>query len=235
MMKRMGRVLLLGCFLLALVAMGLAVFLSLAREENGRQLLGYRFMLVTGNSMSRSDDAADEKVFFDAGDMILIKEVKEPSDLKEGDVITFVSSSAESYGQTVTHKIREILYSQNGKVAGYVTYGIYTGANDSAPAKPEAVMGRYVCKVARAGGVISFLTSPRGYYLGIVIPLSLLIAFFSMRLGRMVTERRLEEEHTLEVLELRRKIRSLEEELARANADSLLLSEASRRRGWWSR
>ena len=61
--------------------------------------------------MSKSVLSEDEKIFFEAGDLIIIKKVSDVSTLKEGDVITFFSYNPESLGKTVTHN-------------GYVSRGV---------------------------------------------------------------------------------------------------------------
>ena len=67
-------------------------------NRNDRKLFGYRAYIVLSDSMSKTD--------FDAGDLVLVKEVKDFSSLKEGDIISYISQNTENYGQTVTHKIR---------------------------------------------------------------------------------------------------------------------------------
>ena len=63
-------------------------------DRNDRDLLGYKAFIVQSDSMSATD--------FDAGDLIFVKEVS-MSELKEGDIISFISRSTESLGETITH------------------------------------------------------------------------------------------------------------------------------------
>lgn len=93
-------------------------------DKNDRDLFGYKFFVVKSDSMSATD--------FDAGDVILTKELN-PSDLVEGDVITFVSQNDDSYGEVVTHKILEIVVesdAQGNPAKKFRTYGT-TNAPDS--------------------------------------------------------------------------------------------------------
>lgn len=53
--------------------------------------------------------------------MILVKEV-DPSTLKEGDIITFMSQDTDSFGETITHKIRKLTTDAEGN-PGFITYG----------------------------------------------------------------------------------------------------------------
>ena len=65
-------------------------------DRNDRSLFGYKAFIVRTDSMSKTD--------FSAGDLILLKEV-DPSTLKEGDIIAYISQNPANYGETVTHKI----------------------------------------------------------------------------------------------------------------------------------
>ena len=85
-------------------------------DRNDRSLFGYKAFIVRTDSMSKTD--------FSAGDLILLKEV-DPSTLKEGDIIAYISQNPANYGETVTHKIRRLTTDANGD-PGFITYGTTT-------------------------------------------------------------------------------------------------------------
>ena len=87
-------------------------------DKNDRNILGYKFYIVQTDSMSASDKNAHLDVHFDAGDIILVKGVDKSTELKAGDIISFISFNKESYGETVTHMIREVKTNSAGKVIG---------------------------------------------------------------------------------------------------------------------
>ena len=92
-------------------------------DQNERNLFGFKFFVVQTDSMAKTD--------FKAGDIVIAKEVKDLRELKAGDIITFISESSHNYGETVTHKIREVTKDTDGSIA-FVTYGTTTDTDDEA-------------------------------------------------------------------------------------------------------
>ncbi len=169
---------------LALITAVLTIFSSFSDDKNGKEIFGHKFLIVASDSMSKSIESENEPVFFNAGDIVIIKTSYDVKSLKAGDVISFFSYSEESYGKTLTHKIRDVKNSAQGVLIGYETYGINTGVSDSTLVTPEAIMGQYVGKIWGLGNVFSFLQTPQGYYLSVLTPLILLIIFFSIKIGK---------------------------------------------------
>ena len=181
--RTIGTLAWLGFFLAFFMAF-ITFFASFSGEENGKEFFGSRMLIVTSDSMSKSEISRDENVFFNSGDLIIIENVRDLSALKEGDVICFVSESPESWGKTVTHKIKEIRYASDGDITGFITYGINTGKIDTSAVKPENLIGKYSFKISGLGSFFSFLKSARGYYLSVLIPAVIIIIFFSVKLGK---------------------------------------------------
>ena len=132
-------------------------------DQNDRNVFGFKFFIVQTDSMSATD--------FDAGDIVISKEV-DIKTLKEGDIITFVSQSSHNYGETVTHKIREVKRSEDGSI-GFVTYGTTTNTDDEALA--TVIVGKYVGRIPEVGRFFVFLKTTPGYIICILIPFLLLI------------------------------------------------------------
>lgn len=148
---------------------------TLTFDQNDRNLFGIRFYIVLSDSMSLSEKNQGEEVHFNAGDIVLSKMVDDPHTLKEGDVISFISQNSDSFGKTITHKIRSVEYDKNGAFVGYVTYGTNTGTNDEAIVEPEYVLGTYAGKLPGVGHFFSFLKTTPGYISCILVPFLLLI------------------------------------------------------------
>lgn len=146
-------------------------------DKNERSIFGFKFYIVQSDSMSKSENNADMDVHFNAGDMIVIKNLKDPTVLKEDDIIAFVSTNKDSYGQTITHMIYEVKKDDNGKLLGYVTYGTNTGAKDDALVTPEYVLGQYTGKLPLVGHFFAFVKSTPGYIVCILVPFLLLILY----------------------------------------------------------
>ena len=80
-------------WIVVIVAVSMMIFTIVSVStfnRNDRHLFGYRAYIVLSDSMSKTD--------FDAGDLVLVKEVA-PSTLKEGDVISYISQNTENYGE----------------------------------------------------------------------------------------------------------------------------------------
>ena len=134
-------------------------------DQTDRNILGFKFFIVTSNSMAATD--------FDAGDIVISKNV-DPTTLKEGDIITFLSQDSNSFGEIITHKIRRLTTDANG-LPGFVTYGTTTDTDDATVVTYEYVVGKYVGRIAKAGSFFHFLKTTPGYIVCILVPFLLLI------------------------------------------------------------
>ena len=144
--------------------------------KNDRAIFGTRFYIVQTDSMSLSENNKDMDVHFNAGDIILIKDVADKNALQPGDIIAFISMNDESLGETITHMIREVEY-KDGKVKGYVTFGTNTGGNDESLVEPAYVIGKYAGKLPGVGNFFAFVKSVPGYIVCILVPFLLLILY----------------------------------------------------------
>jgi len=154
-------------------------------NRNDRNLFGYRAYIVLSDSMSKTD--------FDAGDLVLVKEVKDFSSLKEGDIISYISQNTENYGQTVTHKIRSRTMDANGE-PGFITYGTTTDTDDETIVTYPFVLGKYKTHIPKIGTFFQFLKTPQGYIVCILIPFMLLIIYQGLNCIRLF--RRYKKEQT---------------------------------------
>ncbi len=154
-------------------------------DKNDRAILGVKFYIVQTDSMSKSELNADMDVHFNAGDIVIIKNVKDPRTLQAGDIIAYMSTNSDSYGETVTHMIREVKKTEDGKVLGYVTFGTNTGVDDEALVEPEYVLGAYTGKMPGVGNFFAFVKSVPGYIVCILVPFLLLILYNGVNVIRL--------------------------------------------------
>lgn len=162
-------------------------------DKNDRSIFGVKFYIVQTDSMSLSENNKDMDVHFNAGDIVIIKNVEDPKSLQAGDVIAFMSTNSVSYGETVTHMIREVKKTEDGKVLGYVTYGTNTGVNDEALVEPEYVLGVYTGKLPGVGNFFAFVKSTPGYIVCILVPFLLLILYNGVNVIRLFRKYRREQ------------------------------------------
>ncbi len=172
---------------IAAVLMMVFTFVSVRTfDQNDRSIFGYKAYIVRSNSMKATD--------FAAGDLVLSKEV-DPATLKVGDIITFQSTNAESYGEIVTHKIRSITTDAHGNPA-FVTYGTTTNTDDGSIVEYGYVRGKYQFSIPKVGSFFMFLKTTPGYVCCILLPFLLLIGmqgFQSVKLFKQYKAEQMEE------------------------------------------
>ena len=206
------------------------VFSTLTFDRNDRNLFGIRFYVVLTDSMSPSEKNKDDAVHFNAGDIVLIRNVDAKEELKEGDVIAFISQNDDSVGETITHKIHSVRR-EGDKLLGYVTYGTNTGTLDKALVEPEYVLGAYTGKLPGVGNFFSFLKTTPGYIICILIPFILLILWYGAGTVRLFRQYKKEQMADMEAeraqlakereqsAEMMRELIALREQLSKQNGE----------------
>ena len=146
------------------------IFTVTTVDRNNRNVLGYKFYIVQTNSMSLSDKNQHLDIHFDAGDIVVVKNPEDPRALQPGQVISFMSTNEVSYGETVTHMIRSVKKTDDGRVLGYVTYGTNTDTDDEALVTPDYVLGVHQLTLPKVGTFFAFVKSVPGYICCILVP-----------------------------------------------------------------
>ena len=174
---------LLFAFVIFMVAF--TFFTTLAVDENERDIFGYKFYIVQTDSMSLSEKNADLDVHFDAGDIIFTKSVEDKNSLQAGDIITFISMNNDSYGETITHMIREVKRNNSGALLGFVTFGTNTGVDDEKLVEPNYILGEYTGKLPTVGRFFAFVKTTPGYIICILVPFLILILYNGVNIIRL--------------------------------------------------
>lgn len=157
-------------------------------DRNDRSIFGYKAFIVKSDSMKATD--------FDAGDLILVKEV-DPSTLQAGDIISYQSTNIENYGDTVTHKIRSLTKDAEGN-SGFITYGTTTDTDDENIVTYSFVLGQYQTKLPGVGKFFQFLKTTPGYILCIFLPFLILILMQGINSIRLFRKYKQEQEAELQ-------------------------------------
>lgn len=197
----------------AVFMMIFTIFSTLTFNKNDRNLFGIRFYVVLTDSMSPSEKNKDDDVHFNAGDIVLIKNVDDKTALEPRDVIAFISQNSDSFGETITHMIREVKKDADGNVLGYVTYGTNTGVDDEVLVDPSYVLGEYTGKLPKVGHFFSFLKTTPGYIVCILVPFLLLILWQGVNTVRLFRQYR--REQMADMVAEREKLAAEREESAR--------------------
>lgn len=160
--------------------------------EEPPSVLGTVPMVVLSGSMS--GDAEDH---IEIGDLIFVGRV-EPEELKEGDVIAFMS------GKTIiTHRIVRI----EGGEAGlqFITKGDANNAEDQVPVPEDKLVGIYKARIPEVGNFVLFMQTPGGMFLFVGLPLMAFIVYDIIRRQRfMKRERQRNDDMKAEISRLRR-------------------------------
>ncbi|MBQ2391711.1 MAG: signal peptidase I [Clostridia bacterium] len=157
-------------WLMVLLAVSMMIFTVISCttfNRNDRSLFGYKMYIVNSESMAATD--------FNAGALIFVKEV-DPATLKEGDIITFMSQDTDSFGETITHKIRTVTTDAEGN-PGFITYGTTTDTDDETIVTYPYVLGQYQSHIAGLGTFFNFLKTTPGYFVCIFTPFMLIILY----------------------------------------------------------
>ena len=180
-------------------------------DRSDRSLFGFKAFIVLSDSMSKTD--------FDAGDLVLVKEV-DTATLKEGDIIAYTSQNTSNYGETVTHKIRRLTTDANGE-AGFIAYGTTTDTDDETVVTYPYVLGKYKTNIPKVGRFFMFLKTTPGYIVCILIPFLLLILIQGLNCIKLF--RRYKLEQMAEMQEERAKIEEERAESQKMMAELLAL------------
>lgn len=164
-----------------IVLLGIAVCFSIYVAyctATGRpaSVLGYRVLRVETGSMEPT---------LHVEDCIIIKSC-DPSELSEGDIISFYSEQPDIQGMLVTHRILTV--SADGT---FITKGDANPISDSVAVNPENVLGVYVRKSEFYRFLGSFTNSNKLYLLLVLLPLTL-VSLYELRslikIGKTVYE-----------------------------------------------
>lgn len=211
-------------WLLVVFAVAMTIFTVVSVttfDRADRDLFGYQFFIVMSDSMSASG--------IDAGDIVIIKEV-DPTTLKAGDIISYTSTMSESWGETITHMIREKTTDGNGN-PGFITFGTTTDTDDRNVVTYPYVVGKCVARLAKVGIFFNFLKTTPGYVLCILLPFLIVIfyrGFITIDLFRkyrkeqmeeMENERKKLDEERKQSLEMMKEIQALREQLAKQEGE----------------
>lgn len=178
-------------WLMVVFAVGMMVFTVISVstfDRADRKLFGYRAFIVLSDSMSKTD--------FNAGDLVLVKEV-DPATLQEGDIIAYTSQNTANYGETVTHKIRSLTTDASGE-PGFITYGTTTDTDDETVVTYPYVLGKYSSHIPKVGTFFQFLKSTPGYIVCILVPFLVLILLEGVRCIRLFRKYKTEQQAQLQ-------------------------------------
>ena len=130
----------------------------------GVRIVGFTPYTVLSGSMEPA---------YHVGSLVYVSET-DPADLKENDTITYHLSS----GAVATHRIVEVLESDNPSELSFITKGDANSDPDGTPVPASALIGKVCFSIPYLGYLSDFIKSPYG--LIVVIGLSVLALLVSI-------------------------------------------------------
>ena len=156
---RLGKIINFFITIVFIVAIILIFSLTLQKiifKDDVPSILGYKILQVMFGSMSGE---------FETEDTIIIRQIKNESEIKIGDIITFKVDE----NTLVTHRVVEIVKNEND--AEYVTKGDANNSVDTQKVKFKDIEGKYLFKTIILGKIIKIIQSPIGINFVLILPL----------------------------------------------------------------
>lgn len=166
-------VILIGCFLIY-------YFISIkVYEKKGEKYLP-EITLYTIISKSMVPD-------INVYDVVVDKRIKDISDIKENDVITFISKSPISYNYIVTHRVIDISETEYGTT--FLTKGDNNRIADEALVYEDQILGKMMFKIPKLGKLQTFLAYKGGWIIVVILPAMGIIIYDIVK----ISEKKLED------------------------------------------
>lgn len=122
-------------------------------------------------------------------DVVITKKV-ELNELKEGDIITFISTDPRFPGITITHRIKNIFINQATGEYEFETKGDHNNAPDLTHVKGNNILGKVIFKIPKLGYIQQFLATQGGWIIVILIPCLAVLSYDIVKLIKTVGKKK---------------------------------------------
>lgn len=156
---------LLNLFSVLIIAFALIILLTVVMTRQGEapDILGYSFFRVMTGSMEPEIPV----------DSLIIVKKTDPSEIKANDVISYYSTDPELNGAVNTHRVVSVEKKDNEYQ--FTTKGDANALADDCPAIGQNLVGKVIFSSYTLGVAVNFLSSPVGFVLLIMLPLTLIL------------------------------------------------------------
>ncbi len=117
-------------------------------------------------------------------DVIIDKRVSDISEIEIGDVITFISSSIQSQGLTVTHRVSGVVINPDG--VAFKTKGDNNAIEDDGLVYQNQLIGKVVFKFPQLGRIQLLLASKGGWFIIVLLPALGIIVYDIIKLCKLI-------------------------------------------------
>ena len=116
-------------------------------------------------------------------DVVITVKETDYSKIKEGDIITFISTSSVGEGLTITHRVKNVINTENG--VKFRTQGDNNPIPDSSLVSQENVLGKVVFKIPWLGHIQFILQSKGGWLFALLIPALIIVIYDVVKVMRL--------------------------------------------------
>lgn len=160
----------------------------IAQKDKGyTKIFGKAYFVVQTDSMKGS--GSDN---FESGDMIsvTILSYEEKLNLEEGTIITFYDSSIDGTATALnSHRITVVQNAGTDNVT-YTTKGDNNEITDTYAVKASSIVGVFHKNLGKIGVVFNWFNTSTGYFICVIIPSFLIVAYCAFNLYRVIRDNR---------------------------------------------
>lgn len=188
------------------------------------EVFGKAYVGVSSESMkadAQTGEVKDDN--FDIGDMISIKLLSEEQtkELEVGNIVTFEDPTILDGKRLLnTHRIIDIVYNSDGSILHFVTHGDNNPVGNNEWVLPSEIIGVYQGKAGGIGHLFLFMNSSAGFFVCIVLPSLLVVAYFAVNLVLVIRKEKKVQTAEAEQSQLEERERIKQELLAELQAQN---------------
>lgn len=167
--------------LVAVIIMAAGLTLSArASKDQIPTILGHKILSVVSGSMEPT---------IGVGDVIIAKPYVQGEPIREGDIITYRSADQKNSQQPmlITHRVIRTM-GVNGRASSFITKGDANQSEDLKPILRDQVFAVYRWRIPYMGYISSFIRTPVGVFLLLILPGLLFIAGEVMKIFKIMKE-----------------------------------------------
>lgn len=163
---------------IAIVVAGIATYVSFVSSsgQGAPNIFGLRLLSIQTNSM------ADTLL---PGDLVVSTGVKDPADLRPGDIITYWTVIN---GERVLNTHRIINIYDGGDYLIFETQGDNNTTVDPLTVHESEIIGKYSFHISGVGKVFDYLQTPTGFLIVVVVPVFIFFIYHLVQFFRVLFE-----------------------------------------------
>lgn len=164
--------------IIAIIVAGVATYVSFVSSsgQGAPNVFGLRLLSIQTNSM------ADTLL---PGDLVVSTGVKDPADLRPGDIITYWTVIN---GERVLNTHRIINIYDGGDYLIFETQGDNNTTVDPLTVHESEIIGKYSFHISGVGKVFDYLQTPTGFLIVVVVPVFIFFIYHLVQFFRVLFE-----------------------------------------------